>query len=301
MTQTTTRRPLGRIAPQPARLHLKLSAVLVDALASAKVPNPPPSVLYAARGIAWDMYGNDQYGDCVEAGYGHLVNQVTFYGSGSEFVPTTADVLGMYSAITGFNPKKPSTDQGTYIQDALAYARKTGLDTHKIVAYAAVDPSNTTEVMQSVALFGQLLIGMNFPDSAMDQFDSGDDWDVVKGAKIEGGHCVLIIGYDAAGLDLVTWGKHIRMTWAFWSKYVDEAWVILDADGVQRAGAFFTGLASFYALGEAFTELTGETNPVPQPVDPSPVPDPTPTPEPGVYTADQFVGDVKALLSTHNL
>lgn len=285
---TITFRP-GKLPAQPGRPHLKASAVLAEHRSAAAAP-PPASCLFADPAITWDMYGNDQWGDCEEAGYGHWVNQATFYGSGAEAKPTTADVLGMYSAITGFNPKKPNTDQGTYTQDLLAYARKTGLAGHKLVAYAAVDVANVTEMKQAVFLFGQLFVGIQFPGSAMDQFNAGQDWDVVKGATVEGGHCVLVVGYDETGLWLVTWGKLIRMTWAFWAKYGDEGWLGLDQDGVQKAGTYFTGLSSFWALGAQFAALTGEANPIPapapQPTPPAPVPTPAPTPTPVPADAD---------------
>lgn len=267
----------GRLPAQPARPHLKLSAVLAEHRQRAAAP--PASCLFADPAITWDMLGNDAVGDCTCAEIGHQVNQLTWYGSGTEVKPTTTQVLAFYSAVTGYNPAKPSTDQGAYIQDVLAYWRKNGLIGHKIVAYAAVDVSNTTEVKQAIALFGSLNIGMNFPGSAMDQFNAGETWDVVKGATIEGGHCVMAVGYDAVGVDIVTWGKRTRITWAFWKKYVDEAWVALDQDGVQKAGGYFTGLPSFYALGEAFTDLTSEPNPIPQPA-PTPTPTPVPTPPP---------------------
>jgi hypothetical protein len=79
------------------------------------------------------------------------------------------------------------------------------------------------------------------------------------------------------------------VTWAFWKKYVDEGWVALDQDGVQKAGAYFTGLPSFYALGVAFTDLTGEANPLPQPEPtpgpPSPLPVPAPSADPRLVQA----------------
>lgn len=277
----------GKLPAQPARPHLKFSAVLAEARQAAPAA-PPVSCLYADPAITWDMLANDRVGDCTCAEVGHQVNQLTWYGSGTEAKPTAPQVLAFYSAITGYNPADPSTDTGAYVQDVLAYWRKTGLIGHKIVAYAAVDVANVTEVKQGLALFGSLNIGMSFPDSAMDQFNAGQVWDVVKGARVEGGHCVMVVGYDAAGVDIVTWGKRTRVTWAFWKKYVDEAWIVLDADGVQKAGAYFTGLASFYALGQAFTALTGEANPIPQPVVPQPVPvPPAPTPAPVPADADK--------------
>jgi hypothetical protein len=278
----------GKLPAQPARPHLKLSAVLAEHRQRI-LAAPPAQCLFADPAITWDMLGNDAVGDCTCAEVGHQINQLTWYGSGTEVKPTTTQVLAFYSAITGYNPAKPSTDQGAYIQDVLAYWRKNGLIGHKIVAYASVDVSKAVEVKQAIALFGSLNIGMNFPDSAMDQFNAGAVWDVVKGARIEGGHCVMAVGYDAAGVDIITWGAHARVTWAFWRKYVDEGWVALDQDGVQKAGAYFTGLPSFYALGVAFTDLTGEANPLPQPEPtpgpPSPLPIPTPPADPRLVQA----------------
>lgn len=267
----------GKLPAQPARPHLKASAVLAEHRAVAA---PPASCLFADAHITWDMLGNDSVGDCTCAEVGHQINQLTWYGSGREVTPTTQQVLAFYSAITGYNPAKPSTDQGAYIQDVLAYWRKTGMIGHKIAAYAAVDAANLTEIKQAIALFGSLNVGLNFPDSAMAQFNAGQVWDVIKGARNEGGHCVMVVGYDSAGLDIITWGARTRMTWAFWKKYVDEAWIVLDQDGVTKAASYFTGLASFYDLGVAFAGLTGDPNPIPQPVEPTPAPSPPPSPTP---------------------
>lgn len=266
--------PLGKLPAQPARPQLRLSAVLQERLAA-----PPASADWQADSISWPMYANDSIGDCTCAGVGHMVNQLTFYGSGAEVIPTEDHVVAMYSAITGYNPKRPSSDTGAYCQDVLACWRKTGLEGHKIVAYASLDVSNLTEVKQAIALFGSVYVGLSFPDSAMDQFNDGETWDVVKGARIEGGHCVIAGAYANGKISLVTWGAETEMTEAFWKKYVDEAWVVLDADGLNKAAAYFTGAPSFYELGNQFAALTGEKNPIPAP-QPTPTPAPTPPPSP---------------------
>lgn len=267
---------LGKLPAQPARPHLKLSPVLQEQLA-----NPPASADWQADTIQWPMYGNDQIGDCTCAGVGHLVNQLTFYGSGTEAVPSEQSVVSMYSAITGYTPSDPNSDTGAYCQDVLAYWRKTGLEGHKIVTYASLDVSNLIEIKQAIALFGTVYVGLNFPDSAMTQFDNGQVWDVVKGARIEGGHCVIVGAYGAGKFGLVTWGAEAEMTERFWKKYVDEAWVVLDEDGLKKAGVYFTGAPSWYALGEQYAALTGEPNPIPAPQPtPTPTPPPSPTPAP---------------------
>ena len=48
--------------------------------------------------------------------------------------------------------------------------------------------------------------------------------------QIGSGHYVPIIGYDANYLYVVTWGQIQKMTWAFYDKYNDEAWVMLSQE-----------------------------------------------------------------------
>jgi hypothetical protein len=261
----------GKLPVQPARPHLRLSAALRTLAA------PPASCDWQADAIRWPMYANDRIGDCTCAGVGHMVNQLTFYGSGAEVVPSEGDVVGMYAAVTGYDPKRPSSDTGAYCQDVLGYWRKTGLGGHRIVAYAALDPSNLTEVRQAIAAFGSVYVGLNLPDSAMRQFDAGKPWDVVRGARVEGGHCVIVGAYGDGRFGLVTWGSEAEMTEAFWHKYADEVYVVFDEDGLTRAGGYFAGSSSLYVLGEQFAALTGDPNPVPPPIAPVPVPTPDPT------------------------
>jgi len=281
------RHKYGKRPAQPARPHLTFSPVL------AELPTPPGEVDFQSNTIQWPMYGNDTVGDCTCAAVGHVINQLTFYAVGNEYEPTTAHVLAMYSAITGYNPKDPDTDTGAYCQDVLAYWRKTGLEGHKIVAYAALDVSNLTEVHQAIAAFGSVYIGFNVTDAAENAFDAGKVWDVKKGSQDLGGHCVPVGAYSSVKKTLsgVTWAEEFTMTEAYWKQNVDEAWVILDQDGLNKALAYFAGSATFYDLGQIFAALTGQTNPVPQPVPVPPVPTPTP---PAVVDDATFWANAKA-------
>lgn len=46
----------------------------------------------------------------------------------------------------------------------------------------------------------------------------GAMWDVQPGQpQILGGRAVIVAGYDADGLTVISWGALYRMTWAFWS------------------------------------------------------------------------------------
>jgi hypothetical protein len=271
----------GRLPAEPARPHLKFGAYLAPDL-----PAPPASSdwLSPVPVASWGVLGNADWGDCTCAGVGHKRIGDVYVNQHAALTVTDNDALSLYSAVTGFDPNagppgQNPTDQGAVCQDVLDYWRKNGFLGEKIVAFAKVDISNPTEVKQAIALFGQIYTGMNFPGSAMDQFNNGQIWDVVRGARIEGGHCVTIGAYDATGLECVTWGAVQKMTWKFFQKYFEEAWVIIGPDFVDpKTGKDAQGL-DLYALGQGFAALTGETNPIPAP-QPQPQPAPTPTPAP---------------------
>jgi hypothetical protein len=300
----------GRLPAEPARPRLELRSAL-----GVTLPPVPVSVEYSAIPNV-GMLGNDGAGDCVEAAVGHTVEQDTVYATGTEQVVTTEQALGLYTALTGFDPSDPNTDQGTVVQDALDYWRKTGVfGGHKLAAFAAVKVSDFSEVELAVNLFGQVIIGFNFPDSAMDQFNAGQPWTVVKGSPLDGGHCVTLIGYDADWLYVITWGQIQKMDRAFWTKYVDEAWVGITTDTINAQGASaFGGVIDLPTLGADFAALTGDPNPFPDPQPgptptpvPVPVPSPPPTPTPGpvpvIDSVDQALHDnrdVRALLRSHH-
>lgn len=277
----------GRLPAQPARPHLRLGSY------TGALPAPPASADRLSRVSSWPMYGNDVAGDCTFAEVGHAVQSFTTYGQGVTVTVTDQDVLGGYEALTGYRPGEPSTDRGAYIQDVLGYWRKTGIGGHRIVAYAAVDVADLTAVRQAINLFGGLSIGMNVPASAVDQFHAGQTWDVVKGSRNEGGHCIFAGAYGPGWLDGITWGRRQRMTEAFWRAYVDEAWAALTLDQLSAAGLDPQGLTLFQ-LGQDLAALTGGPNPIPQP---TPIPTPTPTPVPAGATGAEVGAAIRQALA----
>jgi len=283
---------LGKLPAQPARPHLSLADHLTGEAA------PPASVDFTAG--TYPMLGNDNYGDCVEAGICHQVSEYTRDASGTEVTFTDDDALGLYSAITGFDKNDPSTDQGTYTQDAMTYWRKTGVKGHEVTLFASLKLADLASIKQAVATFGAVGIGFNFPESAMDQFDAGQPWTVVKNSPIEGGHYVVAVGYDATYLEVLTWGAVQKMAWSFFAKYADEAWVVVTPEMVSQDGvAAFTDKVDLYGLGEDFAALTGQSNPFPDVQPPAPTPDPTPAP--GSLTAQDVANAVVEALTDLDL
>ena len=198
---------------------------------------PPLPVVFGHDGLigakAWQMLANDRYGDCV---HGAAHETMLLEREANAVVTfTDADVLGDYAAATGFDPDAPQTDQGTDMQAAADYRRKTGiLDAsgrrHTVAAYLALEPGDLTHLYMATYLFGAVGIGLQLPASAFDQTDRGRPWDVVPQSPNEGGHYVPLVGRQSNGLHVVTWGALQVMTEAFLKNYCDEAIAYVSQD-----------------------------------------------------------------------
>jgi hypothetical protein len=182
----------------------------------------------------WGMLMNDKLGDCAIAGPMHetmLLNaaaqkQVAF---------TDADAVAVYSAVTGYVPGEPNTDQGSAVRDVLAYRAATGLvdsagAMHKIGAYVALAAGDWTELLEALYMFETVGIGIQFPGSAMDQFNVGEPWDVPVSA-FEGGHYIPVVARpDENMAEVITWGAKQLMTRAFYEACCDEAWCFVSEE-----------------------------------------------------------------------
>lgn len=184
------------------------------------------------------MLGNDRAGDCVWAGGDH--ETMIWLASHGVFVEfTDANALGDYSAVTGYNAADPNSDQGTNVHDALSYRRHVGLidahgARHKLGAFVELEPGNYEHLIEAAYLFGAVGIGFEFPETAMAQFDAGKPWTVVKGATVDGGHYVPVVGRAGSYIDVVTWGKVQRMTRKFYETYCDEAYALLSPEYLDK-------------------------------------------------------------------
>jgi hypothetical protein len=187
-------------------------------------------------GTDWQMLGNDNYGDCVEADDGHYLMLRTA-NTGKIIVPTEKQILALYSDETGFNPKDPKTDQGTDETSDCEYMVTTGLMGHRADATGMIDPASLTSLQWAIQLFGGCKLGINCPVSAIEQFDNGEPWQLIADdGGIAGGHDVLLVGYDQAYFYGVTWGKLQMITGSWLLKYADEAHALIFGDWVEANG-----------------------------------------------------------------
>lgn len=189
--------------------------------------SPPPSWCNWTKGkTSYGMMLNDSLGDCTIAGVGHAIQVWSMNVSEEVTIPDSV-ILQYYEKWDGYNPNNPSSDQGGIEVDVLNNWRKSGFSNHNIIAYADPVITDHVHIKIAISLFGGLYIGLILPVSAQTQ----KVWHVVKNdGGVWGGHCVFIVAYNDEELICITWGRLMRMTWAFWDKYVDEAHAIISKD-----------------------------------------------------------------------
>ena len=227
------------------------------------------------------MFLNDTLGDCVIAGRGHDTFRLEDFQQGIIVPITDNDIRTEYFKETG------GEDSGLDMLASLNAWRQgwqAGGKTYSIYAFAEINVSNHNELKYAIMLFYGAYTGFNVPTSAMDQFNAGKIWDVVANdGGIEGGHCVYIVAYNETGPICITWGQRQQMTWAFWDKYFDEAYIVID--NIDSWVNPATDPLNITLLAQELSEVTATPIPVPPtPIPPTPTPPTPPTPIPPTPT-----------------
>ncbi|MCW2317272.1 hypothetical protein M2322_002831 [Rhodoblastus acidophilus] len=191
----------------------------------------------------WHMLGNDRYGCCAWSGAAHE-EYLWSAEAGQRVQITTQDVLADYAACTGFNPHDPNSDQGTDLDAAAEYRRKTGIldangKRHKIVAYANIDPHDLEAVLTASWLFGAVGLGVTVGQNQETQFEQGKPWDGNPGADA-GGHYVPLIAYHGGLFWVVTWGRLQAVTRGFLEHNFVQAMTYVSPD-MMRSGKSLEG------------------------------------------------------------
>ena len=234
-------KPLGK-APYVVRDDRTLP--MSRYLTTGALPVPPPSVdrlskMTRKKGTApYSMMGNDKWGDCGPATTGH-VTQILTANASKEVTPTDAQVLALYTAITGFDPRTGANDTGVEMLDLMNAWRKTGVGGHRILGYVKLTTGDWGQFQEAVYLFGAVALGWALPLAAQ----TLSTWDVPAGQKPTGrwkpyswgGHATAGVGYGTSG-KLITWGAEMDFSPAFYRMFCDEAYVPLSADWIGSNG-----------------------------------------------------------------
>lgn len=232
---------LGRrrpVAPCP-RLHLRNYML-------KSLPDPPTSINYgglASSSLA-QIYDNDTLGDCVIACMGHVEGILTGNANGGNpLILSNSEVISLYSAISGYVPGNPSTDNGCDPQTALNYWQQNGLSNgnNKIAAWIAVNGNNLPEMRTALWLFENLIFGIDLPDAWINPAPeySGFWWSPSGSPDPANGHCFPAYGYVPDSLQISTWGLIGNLTNGAAKKYTTEQggelYTVLSQDAIIKA------------------------------------------------------------------
>jgi hypothetical protein len=233
---------LGRKRPVARSPRMSLGNYLTRGL-----PAPPPTCDYtkSASSALSQVYCNDTLGDCVIAGMAHVVGVLTGNSGTKPFIYTKNQIIALYSAIGGYVPGDPNTDQGCDEQTALNYWENNGAPkgtTHKIAGWLSVNGADPSEYRAALWLFENLYFGIELPDRWINPMpsSSGFVWDVAGSPDPDNGHCVVGVGYNAKGVTIDTWGMTGLMTDAAIAKYATvagqgELYTVVSQDGIDKA------------------------------------------------------------------
>ena len=213
--------PMGAL---PAVRPAALSELAI--YANGPLPAPPAEV--GATVAPYPIDANQELGDCTFAGAAHLVEAWNVEYQESDPTPTRDEVVEAYYGLTG------GEDAGCVEADVLKHWHQNGLFGRKIAGYAPVPPSSILDLHRSIAFYGGVYLGIACPQSCQEQFAEKLPWTYVEGSPILGGHCIVGVGYDHEGIDCVTWGETVKVTYPFLAHYCSEAWAIIGRQLVER-------------------------------------------------------------------
>ena len=228
---------------KPRPRHVRPRGLLLGNYLLASLPAPPASADYFGSPVfpvLKDVMGNDSLGDCTCAGVVHVAGG--WLANAGAAVPfTAANAIDLYEKACGYDPNDPSTDQGGDETDVLNYAMQAGIPpdgTHKVTAWAKVDPKDAVQIKQAIYLFENVYFGFGLYDAWVNPMPSGDGfvWDVPPGQQpdMSNGHCFVGLGYNDQGVIIDTWGMKGVITWAAVAQS-SELYTLFGVDSIAKA------------------------------------------------------------------
>ena len=231
----------GKLGKLPAHPVDKSRRVSFAALFGTDLPQPAAARDWTGGATSRPDFGNLQVGDCTCAAVANIMAGWVKVAYGKDWLPTTSEVLALYSAVTGYDPRKTDaqgnnpTDTGAVVEDVLTYVLKHGFAGHHLIGSAAIDPGNVVNVKRAIDWFGAVDLGIELPVA----WEQAETWDVSTSQSGDwapgsaGGHCISAERYDERGLYVWTWGELIPMTWAAVGAYCDTVDVPIGASWIK--------------------------------------------------------------------
>ena len=216
---------LGKLDPKrPDGLHM------LAFYQSNPLPTAPESVVVPSV-ADWGMLGNDKYGDCTFAGIVHARMANANVLEISEQFPNDTEVEQAYLNFTN------GQDTGAVEADLLTYWKNNEIFGKKLSAFAPTDHADQDELRSVIASYGLVYIGVQMPGVAQQQFINNQPWALTHTPadnQIEGGHCVVLVGYDKNYAQCITWGKVQQVSWEWLNSYMQESWALITPEIVEK-------------------------------------------------------------------
>jgi hypothetical protein len=203
------------------------------------------------------MMLNDKLGCCSISAQHHARQIWTFNATGQMITDADSCIESDYESFCGYMPGNPQSDRGGVMQTVLTRAMQRGMMTatgrDKLQAFVEIDPRHPQDIREVIAFGGIAYTGIEDIPEAWTDAQPGDTWDITDSPG-QGGHCVILAGYDADGFDVISWGLRFRLTNAAFARYCDEAYWLADRNWIKPNGMTPGGLTD-HDIGQAMLAL----------------------------------------------
>jgi len=241
-----TPEPLPSLGKLPAEPPVKVASL--ESLSNIRAEISPGSTgkteldpsFFLNKNFAgnWVDYGKKISGqnNCIPAAAAHTI---TCWTSNAKPVAASFSQQTIDEVYAREAEKDPNTGlpNGCILSRFLDGWQSKGVGGHVILDYAKLRTQDRDEMKKSLFLYGGAIAGFKMPKTASRQ---SAKWEVVPGSPelsaepdSWGGHAVAVVGYDENGLLVVSWGRVIQVTWAFYEKYNDESFTMLSLDWLK--------------------------------------------------------------------
>jgi hypothetical protein len=211
---------LGKGAAVPTGLPCLSSYRLVPE------PTPPAHIAPPAMG-SLTMAVNDQLGCCTISAVTHK-DQCDAAVAGVPYAyPGDPEVKSTYLGLTG------GADNGLVEALVLRTWFTEGLFGKKCGLYVPVTPKHLNMVKLCTFLTGSAYTGILVTAKNQYDFQHGIVWDYTgdpADSDFIGGHAVPIVGYNAIGPIIYTWGGLQQTTWRWWVHAAEECYAVLSPE-----------------------------------------------------------------------
>jgi hypothetical protein len=145
---------------------------------------------------------NDTIGDCVEtAGFNAV--QTLLARAGNDTQIPNALVPAVYTAVTGYNPANPATDQGTDPEAFFAWWGQSPIAGYKLGNLTRLNPQDEAAIRQTIATTGGVFLCVELAVEQQNQLV----WTATGTPGTWGGHAIWCDSFEADLTFATSWGE----------------------------------------------------------------------------------------------